>query len=231
MAWRAEAPDGSAQRPRRQAAPERHDKPEVDPRSAARSAACHAPRRCVPIRFDSIAVHPPGTGRGFPSTMPGSAEPRRIRSERELQCLTAQEPRRRTLRLGAASPAATLNRLTIRDERMRRRPTPKVRGAGAPCETHNPQEEAWGRGVVRAVLQPRYLHGTRLDTTCQLAQTHQESDAVRLTLAGRCGARDGRALVGKVAGQSNRRLEELRASRCRLATPGWTPLGAVRRRA
>jgi hypothetical protein len=45
---------------------------------------------------------------------------------------------------------------------MRRRPAPKAAGVGAPCETHNPQEEASGRGVVEAVLQPRSLYDTWL---------------------------------------------------------------------
>jgi hypothetical protein len=43
MAWRAGALMAPLRGPGDNTAPERHDKPEVDPRSAARSAACHAP--------------------------------------------------------------------------------------------------------------------------------------------------------------------------------------------
>jgi hypothetical protein len=125
--------------------------------------------------------------------MSSTAKPRPVRSSASCASCQLREIRRRTPGLGAARPAA--NPRSTHESRFACAPTPAAdAGAGAPCETHNPQEEAWGRGVVRAVLQPRYLHGTRPDTTCQLAQRRQEAQggAVRLTLAGRCGAPDGR---------------------------------------
>jgi hypothetical protein len=78
--------------------------------------------------------------------------------------------------VGAAGPVA---------DPQSNAPTPSAEkpGAGAPCETHNPQEEAWGRGVVRAVLQPRVPPRYEAQKPCQLC-AEAPSGSVKLLRSG-----------------------------------------------